>query len=441
MKFLSIIILGLFFITINVNPQDSKPDVTQNSEILKKFSKLSEQQLVDTAEYYRENYLSDTALILYNYIINTQVKGNDIEQQKMKIKVYNNSALIYAQMNDYRTAYDYYIKALDLSEKYNFHSYKYRIYKNIGNIYNCFEKYDIAKSYYLIALSLCEDSVLIAGLLTNMGNIETRLGQLDSAFYYYNQSLRASKNNNNAYLEVILQNLAFYYNNQKQNDSVFHYLRLSLIESEKNNNIQNKAMIFSNFGNLFFETQKIDSALFYINLSNAIAKENNFKDILQTNYHLLSEIEESKGNMKNSLDYYKTYVHLKDSLFNAQKFGEITQLQRLYEVSKTNQQIEQLIINQQVKERTIFLQRIIWIGTSVILLLVCILLIFIYLQKRKLNRAYKVLYKKNVEIMELYENSGEKYCEKYKNRYITDDFQKNLLNKITGSISNIVGKF
>jgi YesN/AraC family two-component response regulator len=208
------------------------------------------------------------------------------------------------------------------------------------------------------------------------------------------------------------------------------HFQLSLNEARKNNEIEMEAQNLSDLGKLFLELKNTDSTLAYINQSNAIASKNNFLRILAENYLTLSKIEELKGHDKNALKYFKQHASLKDSVFNANNFGEINQLQRLYEISKTNQQIEQLAIEQQIKERTIHYQKIIQFITLSILLSVTIVLLFIYFQNRKLKTAYKVLFEKNLEIIGLQENSSETNSSKYKKSALTHNRQDELLDRI-----------
>jgi AraC-like DNA-binding protein len=167
-----------------------------------------------------------------------------------------------------------------------------------------------------------------------------------------------------------------------------------------------------------------------------MAKENNFPVILKENYLTLSEIEESKGNIKRSFEYYKKYINLKDSVYNVDKFGEIIQLQSLYEVSKTNKQIEQLVIDRQINKRTIKLQRVIWLITLIILLLVSATLFIVFVQNRKLNLAYKTLFKKNLEIINLQENPSEKSPKKYKKSSLTNNLYDELCKRILAIMEN-----
>ena len=404
--------------------------LTTMGQTISSFNKLPKQQLLDTANYFFDQNSTDMALACYSSIINTPVKDADVEQQQIIVEAYNKAAAIYYYMCDYKSAYEFLIKALLLCEKYNYLSYESTIYNNIGNIYYHFKQYDIAKYYYEKALNLCNDSTRIIMILNNLGAIELEIGTLDSAFFYLNQSLQISKTHNDMHLHTILNTIASIYKKSKQYNSALKYFKLALNEAEKHSQIEKKAKNLSDLGNLFFKINKMDSALFYLHLSNTIAEENSFLRILAENYLTLSKIEEAKGRKTSAFEHYKKYVNLKDSVHNATNLGDINQLQRLYEVSKTNQQIEQLVVEQQIKERTIYYQRIIQFITWGVLLLISAVLLIILFQKRRLDVAYKALFEKNIEIIELQHNSSEKHPEKYKKSALTDDMQHELMDRI-----------
>ncbi|MDR0437020.1 MAG: AraC family transcriptional regulator [Bacteroidales bacterium] len=374
------------------------------------------------ADYYTDKNNYDTALFYYSQLTNMSVKNADIELQKIAAKAFNRSAILYYDFSDYRTAYEFYIKALLLCEKSNYVAYMPRIYLNIGNIYFRFNKFDIAKSYYANALKLSQDSISIVAILNNLGSTELRNNNLDSAFYFLNKALYISKQHGDAFLPNVLDNLASYYQKVGQHDLALYYFRSALEETKKNGQIEMEAACLANLGRLFFEKNRIDSALFYIGLSNAIAEKNNFLRILADNYLTLSEIEKSKGNKTKALDFFEKYANLKDSVFNVDKFSDITQLQRLYEISKTNEQIERLAMEQEIKKRTIFYQKIVLI----VLALICSVLLLLFFQKRKLDTAYETLVEKNLEIIDFQEN----FTEKYKKSGLTDGMQDELLDKI-----------
>jgi len=402
----------------------------KNDDVISSFGRLHSQQLLDTAKYFFLRNSADTALLCYNLIINTLVKSDDVEQQNRVIKALNNSAVLYTNMCDYRSAYKFLIDALLLSEKYNILSERAEIYNNLGNIYAQFRRYDIAKPYYFKALNLCQDSANIAAALSNLSFIEQKSGNIDSAFLYLNNAIQIKRSHNSKHLGSALNNMASLYQQTKQYDSAAYYFQLSLDKSRNNHQPELEAQTLYDLSNLFVEVNKPDSVVYYIELSGAIAAKNNFLGILAENYLALSKIEETKGNTRSALRHLKQYIELKDSIFNTNIFSDINQLQRLYEVSKTNQQIEQLVIEQQIKKRTIYYQKILWFTTLSVLLLVSSGLLFIYFQKRALNKAYKVLFEKNLEIIDFQKNSSETYRKKNKNKALTDSKQSELLDKI-----------
>ena len=165
-------------------------------------------------------------------------------------------------------------------------------------------------------------------------------------------------------------------------------------------------------------------------MSNNIALENKYLKILTENYFTLSEIEKSKGRFENALNFHNRYTNLKDSIYNADVFGSVYQVQRLYEISKTNQLIEELEIDSQIKENKIYYQKIILNIVLGVLGLVFIVLIIIIRQKRDLNRAYKSLVDKNIEIVELQDNSSKKNKKKASKTVLNDNAQNDLLEKI-----------
>lgn len=423
------ILITVLLCSINIFGQEENK-TSQNNEIISNFMRLSSQQLYDTADYYFNQNSYDTALICYHLLLNAIPPGADFEQRKFLPDAYNRLANIYFLISNYRMAYDFLIRRLLICEKYDLIPIKAATYANIGVVYDDLNQYEISKQYYLKALHLYEDSADIVILLNNLGNNEIKRGFMDSAYYSLNKSIEISKRHNNVYLHYMFNSLASYYQIINQYDSAFYYFRLSLDVSKENNDIIVETVNLSDIGKLYFALNKTDSALYYIGLSNKIAIENKFLRHLSNNYFILSEIEKSKGRYKDALNHYVTYTNLKDSIHNADVFSGVNLIQRQYEISKTNQQIEELFIDQQLKENKIRYQRIMWLITSVVLLLVTLVLAVIISQKRKLNKAYKLLFEKNIEIVELLDNISEINTEKIKKRTRPENKHSELLNKI-----------
>jgi AraC-like DNA-binding protein len=403
------------------------PNAPANNDLISKYKHLTTSQLLDTANYYHAKGSADTALVCFSLIINSTVVDMSIEHQQRIVEACATSGLIYYFMCDYHTAYQLFIKGLLLCEKFDIQGFsRHRILTNLGNIYARFDRFDIAKQYYLKALQACSDSTYIVVILSNLGATELADNNLDSALSHFNTLLPLIERHNNIFLCQMLNNMALIYKQRAIYDSAYYYYQQAFNEAKKNNQMESEAMCLSDLGTLFFEMNKTDSALHYIKMSNKIAAEHHFLGIMSANYLKLSKIEEKRGNIKDAFKYFKEYANLNDSVYSTKIFGDINQMQRLYEVSKANQQIERLVIEQQIKERIIHYRTLVLFIALGILLFVSAILLFVFVQKRRLNTAYKVLFEKNMEIISLQKQSQEKY----KKSTLTYDMQQELLNKI-----------
>ena len=396
-KFLFIIFLCPLILFGHGNAQKTYQDTDDISTLML----LPFQKLYDMADQcYRTNSY-DTALVYYNLLIKTLPQNGELEKQKKLMISYFRLATIYGTFSDYRSAQHYYLKALLICEKIDQPDYLSAIYMNIGSIYHYLNQYNAAQEYYMKSYEICQDTISIILLLNNLGATELVSGNTKSAFEHINYALEVSKRHKNVYRYSLLNNLASCYEYEKKYDSAFYYYRLALHYSHSNQALRSEATNLAALGKLYFEVKKIDLAQHYVHLSNKIASENKFLSILADNYKVLSDIEKFKGRDKIALQYYEKYTTLKDSINSAEVYGTVDRMQREYEISKTDQQIEELVIDAQVKENTIYYQTIIQFIIFAALLLLGGILVFVLIQNRKLKESYKILVEKNIEVFAL----------------------------------------
>jgi AraC-like DNA-binding protein/Tfp pilus assembly protein PilF len=420
--------------------QENPFTASLGDEIITKHKHLSARQLLDSGNHHYHQNNIEEALICLGLLINMTPQNADIEHQKIMIEAYHRSAVIYFHMDNYRIAYEQLLKALQLSEATNDLSLRSRIYISIGNVYHRLGEQDLAKAYFTKALDYTNESAIISLILNNLGYASITDGDLRDVHHLLTQSLQIAQEQDLPILHIVLHSLAAYYQKIEAYDSAYHYFQQSINEAKKNNTNQHQksiALSLSDLGKLFIETNKPDSAVYYIDLSNIVATENVFLGILMDNYLLLSQIAESKGNQTAFIKYFKRYSALKDSILNHERIFEVNQVQRLYEVSKTNQQIEQLTIDRQVRDRTIRYQTIIQYITFVVLILISTMLAFMFFQHKRLNTAYTRLFEKDLEIIELQESSPEIHSEKYKKSTLTDEIQSELLGRIYALLDDV----
>ena len=159
------------------------------------------------------------------------------------------------------------------------------------------------------------DSVGLAIAYTNLGNIYEDLEKYEMAFNYYMDA---------TYIDSVFQNerdLSIDYNNlgylfEQLNDlnkAMFYYSKSYEIDNRLED-IYNQGIVIGNMARVNLKLNKVDDAnklelnsLDFAILSGSIR---NISDC----YKLLSEIETSKNNPKNSFEYFKLYMAIEDSL-------------------------------------------------------------------------------------------------------------------------------
>ena len=407
-----ILVCFAIFFSCLLHAQQTK---TSYSSAIEHYKSLNTRQLLDIADTLYANDTKDSALICYSLIYNNSA----IKKDTILVKALNRAALIYYSNFDYKTSFALFLRALEVAEEINYEEYIGRIYNNIGNIYNAFKDLNAAENCYRIAFEKNGSNQLMAVVLLNLGVIAGDKNELDSAIMFFRKAYTLREQScDSTKLYDILNNIAVVHLRKEEYDSALFYYKKSL-ENVRNFNLKShEAKFLQNIAEFYFNLKQLDSAIYYFKMSNELAENANSYDVLSGNYLFLSQIEEQRGNIKKALEYHHKFYAIKDSLYNASKYAEINQMQFLYDMAKVEKQIQELTAVQELKEKTILFQKTLqWILISAFLI-VLIILLFIYLQKKKLNQSYKTLVSKNIEIV----NQESKYKQQIsdKNKIISN---------------------
>ena len=113
----------------------------------------------------------------------------------------------------------------------------------------------------------------------------------------------------------------------------------------------------------------------------------------------LVKIYSETGNYQQALYYKDRYMAVSDSLFNTNEFNRMKNSQFVYEMDKNYQKIASLTKEGEDKEQKIKTQY--WILTGVVtgMLIFFVMLVIVYIEKRKLKSAYKDIYNRNAELL------------------------------------------
>lgn len=380
--------------------------------VIDKYREMTPEELLKSGDSFLNRSMNDSAMTCYSLIYNNRAMQQNSQSQQIMCKALNRASKICYYHCDYKLSLELLLKALEICENINYDEYIGQIYNNIGNIHYQFKDYKSARRYYGLAYKKSTDSAFLGSVFNNLGMLAHEENMLDSALQLYKKAYTIKNGINDSAYNATVNNIALICQSLKIYDSAFFYHNIALKGARKFRLESEEAMILSNMGQLHFSINNMDSAICYLKLSNEIAERLTLFNILSSNYLSFSNIEEGRGDINKSFDYYKKYSKIKDSLFNVSAYGTISELQSIYEMRKVDKQIKELNIEQEIKERTIVMQRRLQFVMGLILLVVIIFLALLYIKNRTLNRAYNVLASKNMEIVK-----SDRLNEELRNEY------------------------
>ena len=297
---------------------------------------------------------------------------------------------IYLDKSQYAKAIEYYKKALQIAEELNDEPRLISAYNNLGLAYHWISDFDHTSRYYFFALKKAEsigDYNSMVYILINLGSLHQEWGQHKKALELYQQAERISIKLKDALnLVKAEENIGIIHNEMNQPDSALARFEFALVKAgevnepkrvssiynnmgyswelkenyklarsyyekalnlrRQNEDVDDIASSLNNLGRVAFKMKDYQKATGYIVQSNQLAI---YAATRIDNYKLLSEIYNSLGNPSLSLENYKLYAELRDSVFSHDKHKLIQELQTKYETEKKEQEIAKLSAEKEIE--------------------------------------------------------------------------------------------
>ena len=251
--------------------------------------------------------------------------------------------IAYYFKGNYDSAASYYYHALDVQNKLNDPNEKAAVLNELGKLYRKTRDLDRSLQMYNDAYALYKSVGNNDGMATIMnesGVVFEYKGDYQEAIKRYKSSLAIREKMNDINGKAYSLNfIGGVYTLQKNFVEAEKYLLQSLELRRQLKDTFAIAFNFADLGYMYNEQGRLDKAAEQYALSNAIATKMKFPDLLLENYKVLSDIAEKKGNTHLSLDLYKKYVVLKDSIFSGAKMKQIEELNAKYQAEKKEQQL------------------------------------------------------------------------------------------------------
>lgn len=338
-------------------------------------------------------------------------------------------------------------QAINLSKKINYKKGLGSAYFVMGWVKQYLGDYDVAQNYYVQAMEIQEsigDDKNLAFTLTTMGIISIRYGNTDKSIEYYERALAIKKSlKDSVGIGALLNNIAVVYYQLKDFDKAVEYMEEAKEIYKAIGDNQSLGAILSNLGSFYYEIGNKQKGIKYMydgheatlktndplsiamsfNTLSSISldqkdykkalnfndqamyyatKKGRIKDMLMDAYDMYANIYSEMGNYKKAYEYQVQYILIKDSIFDAEKSQQITELAEKYESEKKEKEIE-LLNKEKEKQAALSLaenKRKNTIIFSIIggLALVIIFSIFLFKRFRVTNQQKIVIEEKQKEI-------------------------------------------
>ncbi len=346
--------------------------------------------------YNRGQY--DSVIIYHEYAYDIAIKYGLIEEKCFALKEIGGMNEL---MGNYPKALEYLFASLSIAEENNLRSLEAAININIGIVYYNLKNAEKAIEHDNKALVISEaenDTVLIVKSLNNLGNANmTLLNEWQIAEDYFNRCVfLAEKIGFSQAAMVGMNNLCQIYMNSGREKEALDVTNRMLEQHPYN------PYIYYNLGNLYRQNGDNIKAISY--LLQALKLSEYEIELRQVLLKDISDIEYENGNFDNSIEYYKEYSTLKDSVHSNDQAKYALELEAKYKNLKKETEISELKAQSLKSKR----YNTIVISSAVIILLISgFVILIIYNKKTVAAQKVKVLENEKIIVSAKAALSGE----------------------------------
>ncbi len=308
----------------------------------------------------------------------------------------------YGDLGEYDEAYYYFTQSFRVARQRK-DSLKMAIaLHNVGSVFKELGQYDVAIDHLELSNKISEKIGDLDGrafYLDELGDVYLRKHEFEKAEEALVTSLHQSREKNIPDLEPrTLSKLArlYFLKDELIKASLYYDSAASL--NKKTDNDFGLAENNLGKGEVLMQQGRYEDALRAIEESLSAAKELNARKMESECYNQLSVLAEKKGDFKKSLEYYKNFKILSDSLFGQEMIEKLFQNQLRFETETKDFEIASLSQAKAKRDSEIKKQEFIRNILVVVLALTAILLFTIYRSGQRRIEINKLLLKHQDEI-------------------------------------------
>lgn len=315
-------------------------------------------------------------------------------------------------------------------------------FNNIGLVKSKIGELDSALYYFNLGLSFRQklnDNFLLAHSYRYIGDIYQKKKEYEKALHYLNQAFTIFQNEEkNSYDQrlffgQIYQSYAQVYFSMRNFEKAIDYYKLSLqVFNDSMNDKFSQTSILQKIASCYLNIKQYSQALSYANQALGIAEYLNSWDEKRNCHYILVQIYAKMTNAQKVFTHLELYSRTTDSLINQQTDEEFSRLRievEAYQIKKelAYQNISNANIMAKMKHRAM-VRNLLFLGLILVIFLV-IALYIAYIRKHKMN---KILYEKNKQISQQKEEL--EITSKFKQQFLA-----NMSHEIRTPMTGIIG--
>lgn len=307
----------------------------------------------------------------------------------------NNLGYIYYNLGSYSDAMENLLRALNMYSKTKEQYGLGYTLNNVGQVYLKLKNFSKASEYFNQAIDIGESTKNKHTILytsNNLGFLNLEQGKYQEAEKFFKKSTEIAKEVSNKNWEATAYSgLGQTYYHLGNIDKALKEFKKSLSLRVEIKEMKGISKIYYYLSKMSVSSEKLDSAMYYLNISKNIAKEAGIKDQLLANFKLYKELFTRQDLLDSALIYQSRYIELREKQFDENSARSIDGIQLEIKEEETARKLATKDI--QLAKKSFQLNFFIALATFIFL--IAIVVFWFYKTQKKLGRSLKL---KNIKI-------------------------------------------
>ncbi len=338
------------------------------------------------------------------YVEEAKALAIKLHDERGEADSWNHIGVIYYRRGELIDASKAHLKALQIRETIGDKRGLAKSYINLGNIYSDQHSNELALNYYKQAAALLNEvgeQNGQAAIYLNIGGIYIDQQQYGLALDFFREARARARKEGKRDLEAqAITNMGVVFGPRlKRYDEALENYKEAFAIQESLGDKSGMADVAINLGEVYKDKKQYDQALFWLNISESLSLELDYKDGLRLTYSLMAKVHKAKGNFEKALNYHIRYSEIRDSLFNEENTIRMSELTERYQAERRERELiektQHLKAGEEEQRKTNTMLWIIGIG-ALVFLTIAGFAVYAYLARKQANEL-TLQQKKSIE--------------------------------------------